>query len=241
MYERFAKLYDALMRDVDYDGWAAYIDSFVMPGSTIAECACGTGEITIRLAKAGHKLTGIDISQEMLEIAFEKAREQGLNIPLICMDMRHFTLHRPVDAIVCACDGVNYLSSRTAVDEFFHSAAAMLKPQGKLIFDISSRYKLSKVLGCNTFAEDETEQAYIWKNYYDEQAKLLEMRLSFFTKNGKQYDRFCETHVQRAHSLKELSHALTQAGFSYQAYDAFTLNPPREDSERIAFAAVKNT
>ncbi len=239
MYERFAKLYDALMRDVDYDAWAAYINGFLPPACSVAECACGTGELSLRLANAGHKLTGIDISREMLAVASEKARKDGKNIPFVCMDMRHFSLHKPVDAVLCACDGVNYLNSREAAADFFRAADKALKPGGLLLFDISSRFKLSTILGCNSFVEDDGDNAYIWKNYYDAETKLIEMRLSFFTREGKNYTRFTETHVQRAHSVTELSNALKQTGFDAKVYDAFTRSAPGEDSERIQFVAVK--
>ena len=239
MYERFAKLYDALMRDVDYDAWAAYINGFLPPMSIVAECACGTAEITLRLCAAGHSMTGIDISREMLEIAAEKARLRAMSIPFVCMDMRHFCLHKPVDAVVCACDGVNYLNSRAAVDSFFAAASKALKTNGLLLFDVSSRYKLENILGCNTFAEDDGENAYIWKNCYDEKSKLLEMRLSFFAREGESYSRFCETHIQRAHSTQELLNSLEKAGFEAQAYEAFTKNAPGAATERIQFAARK--
>ncbi|MBR2328440.1 MAG: class I SAM-dependent methyltransferase, partial [Clostridia bacterium] len=151
MYGKFAGLYDPLMKDVDYDRWAEYIASFLPEGSLrIADCACGTGEMTLRLAKLGHILTGVDISEDMLRVASEKARKAALKIPFICQDMAKLTLHRPQDAIVCACDGVNYLDSIEDAAEFFAAAYNALKPKGMLLFDISSKYKLERVLDCNT-------------------------------------------------------------------------------------------
>ena len=200
MYGKFAGLYDPLMKDVDYDRWAEYIASFLPEGSLrIADCACGTGEITIRLAKMGYTLTGIDISEDMLRIAAEKARKSALKLPFICQNMAELQLHRPQDAIVCACDGVNYLDSLEQVGRFFSAAYAVLKPNGLLLFDISSRHKLENVLDCNTFAEDDGERAYIWKNCYDPESRLISMELSFYEKQGELYRRFEESHIQRAH------------------------------------------
>ncbi|MBQ2985330.1 MAG: class I SAM-dependent methyltransferase, partial [Clostridia bacterium] len=143
MYGKFAGLYDPLMKDVDYDRWAEYIASFLPEGSLrIADCACGTGEITLRLARLGHIMTGVDISEDMLRVASEKARKAALKIPFICQDMAKLTLHRPQDAIVCACDGVNYLDSIEDAEEFFAAAHNALKPKGMLLFDVSSKYKL---------------------------------------------------------------------------------------------------
>lgn len=240
MYGKFAGLYDPLMKDVDYDRWAEYIASFLPEGSLrIADCACGTGEITLRLAKGGHMLTGVDISEDMLRVAAEKARKAALKIPFICQDMAKLTLHRPQDAIVCACDGVNYLDSIEDAEEFFAAAYNALKPKGMLLFDISSRYKLEKVLDCNTFAEDEVERAYIWKNCYDPESRLVSMELSFYQKHGDMYLRFEEKHIQRAHDEQELIRAMEKAGFDAKAYGFLTRENTREDDLRIQFIGRK--
>lgn len=165
MYGDFAGMYDPLMKDVDYDSWAEYLLRFMGAEKLrVTDCACGTGEITLRLARAGHIMTGVDISGDMLRIASEKARRAALKIPFVEQDMRKLALHRPQDAIICACDGVNYLDSLNAAEEFFEAANAALKVGGLLLFDISSQYKLENILGCNTFAEDEQGGAYIWND-----------------------------------------------------------------------------
>lgn len=137
-YGGFAALYDPLMQDVDYDGWAGYLASFLPPGGMIADCACGTGAITIRLARKGFSMIGVDISPEMLEQAASKARKAGLRIPFVCQDMARLQLHRPCQGIVCACDGVNYLDNLEDVEAFFSAAHRGLCPGGWLLFDVSS-------------------------------------------------------------------------------------------------------
>ena len=245
MYREFASVYDPLMSEVDYDAWAEYLIGFLkerlgQPPKAVAECACGTGEITLRLAKAGYAVTGLDLSPEMLSVAAEKARRAGRQIPFVRQDMRFLSLHKPVDAVIAACDGVNYLTSREQVQNFLNAAFRALKSGGILLFDVSSRYKLSTVLGDNTFGEDNGEQAYLWRNHYDNETKLIEMQLTFFRKKGTLYERFPETHIQRAHSEKELLNALTRAGFQdCVCFDAFTRSEPKADSERLQFAAYK--
>lgn len=237
-YGQFAALYDSLMRDVDYDGWAAYLVSFLSPGTAVADCACGTGEITLRLARQGFRVTGVDISSAMLEVAAGKARGAGLSIPFIRQDMRRLILHKPCGAVVCACDGVNYLDGPESAFRFFQAARKALEPGGLLLFDISSAYKLAHVLGCNTFAEEEGDCAYIWRNAYDDVSRLLEMELTFFQKEESGlYRRFEERHIQRAHSLEELLEGLERAGFEALVYEAFTSDPPKAESERLQFVA----
>ena len=243
-YGDFAALYDALMKDVDYGAWSEYVQTLISAhtsGNIIAECACGTGSLTIPLARAGYSVTGIDISGEMLRVAAEKARNAGLFIPLVQMDMKNLTLHKPVDAVVCACDGVNYLTSENDLSLFFGRAYASLKSGGVLLFDISSEYKLSHILGINTFFSDDALCTYTWRNMYDEKSRLLEMNLTFFTPcGGGRYTRFDERHIQAAHSVEKIKTALEAAGFcDISAYEHMTKKPPSDTTERIQFAAKK--
>ena len=241
-YGKFAKLYDGFMSGVDYEGWAGYVAGFLPPGCGIIECACGTGEISLRLAKRGFSVTATDISQDMLMIASEKQRAHGLasaKLRFAQMDMCALSFNKKADAVVACCDGVNYLTSRERVKAFFASAHSVLKPNGLLLFDISSRHKLKNVLGNNCFIDNGKEAAYMWQNTYDNETKLICMELSFFKKTGALYERFDETHIQRAHSERELLSWLEECGFQAGAYSFMSREPAREDDERIQFAARK--
>ncbi|MEG1547294.1 MAG: methyltransferase domain-containing protein [Clostridia bacterium] len=238
-YGHFADIYDPLMRDVDYETWAQYISAFMPEGKLyIADCACGTGKLAIKLAGRGHIVTGVDISESMLAVAGEKSRKCGKQILFVRQDIRALELHRPVDVVTCACDGVNYLTSTGDMKRFFNAAFAHLKPGGLLLFDISSRYKLFNIIGNNTFAQDDGVRAYIWHNDCDEQSCLISMRLSFFVKEGDSYKRFTEHHLQRAHSQSEVEAALDAVGFEdCHAYEAFTKQQPQTQTQRIQFVA----
>lgn len=56
-------------------------------GMKILDIGCGTGNFSIKLAKMGCKVVGIDISDEMLNIAKEKAENEGLEIEFYNMDV----------------------------------------------------------------------------------------------------------------------------------------------------------
>ena len=243
-YNRFAQYYDLLMSDVDYKQWSEYIHNLLLrfhlrdyPVRTILDCACGTGSVSVPLAKLGYSVTGMDLSEEMLGIASEKMRKNGQKCMFVRGDMRKISIHKNVDAVISCCDGVNYLKEITDFEKFCDSTYNTLKENGLFLFDISSEHKLKNVLGGNTYGEDREECTYLWQNYYCEEKKRLEMYLHFFVKNcNGSYDRFDETHIQRAYSAEEVLQVLKRNNFEVLAvYDAFTLNPYRKDSERIQF------
>lgn len=245
-YVDFAELYDTLMDDVDYDRWAEklvkLIERFqVKPERQVRllDCAAGTGAFSIRFAKRGYQVTALDISEGMLRIASEKARLEGLSVPFVNMDMRSISMHRRQDVVLSCCDGVNYLTSLDDVRAFFRSAYDCLLPDGLLLFDVSSEYKLSVLLGNNSMGEDREECTYLWENSYDTVTRLLEMNLHFFVKSNVQpglWKRFDETHMQRAHTSIELVKIAEDCGFSVE-YDADfeTGKEAGPSSERLQF------
>ena len=246
-YGRFADLYDRLMDDVDYDLWTDSVctlfGAYGEDGGirTVTDCACGTGALTVRLAERGYRMTGIDLSGDMLRLAQEKARSRGLSVPFVQMDIASFRTHRKADAVICCCDGVNYLTEEAQVRSFFRSANENLRDGGLLLFDLSTPYKLEHVLGCSTMGEDRKECTYLWENIYDPESGLLEMRLHFFIPDGKgTYTRFDETHIQRSYSPEETEKLLNGAGFLLlEAKEAFTGSDPGPECERIQYVARK--
>ena len=241
-YQDFAALYDRLMDDVDYDAWARHYMQLLSltPKDKVAELGCGTGEISIRLAKAGIPLLATDLSPEMIAIAQEKARKAGAQLNFAVQDMTRFAVPRRVHAVLCACDGVNYLTDTKQVKACFARVFEALRPGGRFAFDISAPAKLNRMAG-QMYGEDREDVTYLWMNERNDEKKTLEMNLAFFVRqeNGF-YKRFSERHVQRIHEPEELIALLTEAGFTdIHAYSEMTTESYTAQDERIHFTAVK--
>ena len=218
MYESLAGVYDFFAYDFDYDAWTKrYLDLLKAQKDDIKELCdvgCGTGEIAIRLIRSGLRVTGVDLSEDMLNVASDKARRAGVQLPLVRQDMRCLRLPHKTDAILCACDGVNYLTKLSGAEEFFASAFACLKPGGALAFDVSNTAKLSKMGRDGVYFEDTADRTYLWQNSFDEETRVLRMDIRFFLRgeDGK-YTKTSETHVQRAHSAEEITALLKKTGY----------------------------
>ena len=241
-YQDFAALYDELMNDVDYDAWARYYMQLLKlgPKDKVAEMGCGTGSISIRLAKAGIPLLATDLSPEMIAVAQDKARASGAQVQFAVQDMTRFAVPRRVHAVLCACDGVNYLTDLKQVKSCFAHVFEALRPGGRFAFDISAPAKLNGMAG-QMYGEDREDVTYLWMNEHNDERNTLEMNLAFFVKqDGGLYKRFSERHVQRIHQPEELIALLEQAGFTdISAYSGMTLEPCTARDERIHFIAHK--
>jgi SAM-dependent methyltransferase len=228
------------MEDAPYDGWTDYIQAIwqrhgIKP-ELVLDLACGTGSITGRLAAKGYDLIGIDRSAEMLMAAQEK-QPGGRPILYLCQDMRAFELFGTVDAAVCICDGMNYLTEDGDLLTVLKLMRNYLNPGGYFIFDLNTQYKFSEILSENSFSEIRENEAYIWENYYDAAKKINEYRATFFvkSKNGR-YERFDEVHYERAYAIEEVTETIAAAGLTLAAvYDNLTFDPPRVESERVFF------
>ena len=240
MYTALARVYDLLSYDFDYPAWTERYEKMLLAirpdMKEICDAGCGTGALTIGLSRKGYALTGVDLSEDMLLAASDKARSEGQRIRFIRQDMRSLSLPHPVDAVLCACDGVNYLTRPEALKSFFKSAHACLKPGGALAFDISNRLKLLSMGMDRVYAEETDDCAYLWQNEFDEKTQILTMDLSFYIKapDGR-YDNERETHRQRAWKCEEIAQALKECDF--EAISVFGTD--ESEDKRVYFSAKK--
>ena len=240
-YRYLAAVYDHMMDDVDYDSWAAYLHGLLRRSGAkrVFEAACGTGALTERLYDFGYDITASDISEAMLRTAADKARKTGREIRYVRQDLRHIETARLIDAIVCACDGLNYVNSEGA-KSFARCVYAALKPGGALLFDVSTRYKLENIMDGQVYFDDSEDATCIWQNRFEDADGTLTMDVMLFTRQGELFKRQSEQHVQFAHDIETLRGVMQDAGFSKtEVYEAFTENAPTQQTQRAQFVCIR--
>ena len=143
-----------------------------------------------------------------------------------------------MDFVTCVCDGINYVKGVKEVEKVFANVFASLKEGGKFVFDVSSEYKLKKVLGNNFFYEDHDDVTFFWTNQLKKDS--VNMELAFFVKNGENYQRFDERHVQYIYSENVLTELLVSAGFKdVQTFADYQNKQVAKDTQRVVFCATK--
>lgn len=241
-YTSFAEVYDMFMDNIPYEDWCGYLTSLLkeygINDGLVLDLGCGTGTLTELLAKEGYDMIGVDVSEDMLQEAIEKRAESGLPILYLLQDMREFELYGTVRVVVSICDSLNYILDYDDLAHVFSLVNNYLDPKGMFIFDLNTEAKF-QAMGSETIAEVRDEGSFIWENEYDEEEKINSYDLTLFIREeGDLYRRYQETHFERAWSLDEIKKALTEAGMEFvAAYDAFTKNAPRKESDRIYVVA----
>ena len=215
MYETFAHVYDTFMDEVPYDDWAAFLIREMkkdgIKDGLVLDLGCGTGQITKRLALAGYDMIGVDASADMLQAAQEK--RGGCDILYLLQDMREFELYGTVRCVISTCDSLNYITEEEDLLKVFRLVNNYLDPGGLFLFDMNSLRYYEKVLSDNTFAESRDEGGFIWENSYDADTRINEYDLTLFLqRQDGLFERFLETHRERAWSVRKVEELLRAAG-----------------------------
>lgn len=239
VYAGFAVVYDMFMDDVPYEEWCQRIvellKEYGVNEGLVLDLGCGTGTLTELLAEAGYDMIGVDVSEEMLELASEKRAKSGHDILYLLQDMREFELYGTVRAVVSVCDSINYITEEADLLQVFRLVNNYLDPGGIFLFDMNTVYKYETLLAENTIAENRKEGSFIWENYYDFEEKLNQYDLTLFIRqeNGF-YQKYEETHFQRAYSVDQILSLIREAGMEIlRVCDAATGQEMKEDTERV--------
>ncbi len=245
-YQEFAKVYDRLMDNIDYDRWCGYLTGLLkkygalpqgnsFDNNIVLDLGCGTGSVTKRLAKEGYDMIGVDSSPQMLQIAVENNSE---DILYLLQDMRLFELYGTVEAVVSLCDSINYITEYEDLVSVFRLVNNYLDPGGVFIFDLKTEHSFAKI-GEAVIAEDRDECSFIWENDFDKESRLNTYNLTLFIKaQDGRYDKYIEEHYQKAYDLEEIESALETAGLQFvAAYEAFTEKNASKENDRVYVVA----
>lgn len=242
-YREFAHIYDDLInQDIDYEKWAKCIYNICIENEVefkgYLDLACGTGNLTEKVCSYFKDIWAVDLSEDMLCEAEEKFRKEFIKAKFICQDISNLNINKKFNLITCCLDSTNYITDVKSLRNYFKGVHNLLEEGGIFIFDINSYYKLTKILGNNTFDYDDGEVVYIWEN--DLQDDLVSMYLIFFIKTGELYERFDEQHIERAYKDEDIQRYLSEAGLEVvKKIDCYENKEVTSKTERITYIVKK--
>ena len=112
-----------------------YINKAKLYGGPILELACGTGRITIPIAKEGFSIIGLDLLNTMLKEAKRKSEEAGVEIEWIEGDMTDFTLNKKFNLILMPAVAFNWLLDLESIEKCLNCVKRHLNNNGRFIFN----------------------------------------------------------------------------------------------------------
>ena len=242
-YGALAVSYDRLTNDVDYravvDFYREILKKEGLKPRTAVDLACGTGSVAVLLAQMGMRVTGVDMSEEMLCVASQKAQETENPPVFVCQCLQQLQLPRGVDLAVCALDSLDYITDPEDCKEAIRRVYKALNPGGCFIFDVNTPEKLRAMDG-QVFLDEDDDVYCVWRGEFDEQSNICSYGMDLFQRQGDIWLRSFEEHREYAYDAATLTQYLRDAGFtSIRVYADRIMESPREGEQRIYIKARK--
>jgi len=242
-YKALAISYDRLTNDVDYAGIIDFYNQIMQRENvkprTAVDLACGTGSVAILLAKQGLQVTAVDLSEEMLTVAWQKASVLEKPPVFIRQPLEKLQLPHGVDLAVCALDSLDYITNPEDCARAIKRIYKALNPGGIFIFDVNTPEKL-RAMDSQVFLDEDDDIYCVWRGEFDAQSNICAYGMDLFQREGDRWYRSFEEHKEYAYSRDQLTGYLLDAGFSHIAvYGDQRLDAPKPEDQRIYFKARK--
>ncbi len=242
-YHELAFSYDRLTNDVDYEATVAFYREILktegLEPETAVDLACGTGSVAILLAKQGMQVTAVDLSEEMLCVASQKAQNMENPPVFVRQPLQKLYLPRGVDLAVCALDSLDYITDPKDCEEAIRRVYKALNPGGCFIFDVNTPEKL-RAMDDQIFLDEDDDVYCVWRGEFSEETNICTYAMDLFQRQGAHWNRSYEEHREYAYSQQQLTGYLRKAGFTHiRVFADRSMEAPRPGEQRIYMKARK--
>jgi ubiquinone/menaquinone biosynthesis C-methylase UbiE len=242
MYGRFALSYDRIMSETaDYDSvFARFLHECADNRGILLDLGCGTGQLTVRFAKAGFDVIGVDISEECLSIAAERAGNEAFecDIRFVRQDIRKLDMYGTVNVTIAAFDVINHLRTVSDIKACFERVSLFTEQGGLFLMDYNTPYFHREVLSSNTFNYD-TDDLFVSREYSCNEDNAVTVNINIFERDDKSYRRFEEQIYETAFDEEIITKLLEQAGFTVSVTDFYSGEKSDKTTQRLLFSAKK--
>lgn len=133
----YSQYYNLLYKDKNYESETKYVSDLIQQyknnAKTLLDLGCGSGRHDECFAKHGYNVSGVDLSEDMLQMAY-KIQKKGI-LEFSHGDARNVRLNKKFDAVVSLFHVMNYQITNTDLENAFNTARAHLDKGGVFIFD----------------------------------------------------------------------------------------------------------
>jgi len=242
-YHALAASYDRLTNDVDYQATVEFYMQILeregLKPRTAVDLACGTGSVALLLARKGMRVTGVDLSEDMLCVAWQKAQDLADPPMFVCQPLQQLHLPVGVDLAVCALDSLDYITEPADCAQAIKRIYKALNPGGCFIFDVNTPQKL-KAMDGQVFLDEDEDVYCVWRGEFDEDTNICSYGMDLFQRQAGVWHRSFEEHREYAYTQEQLTGYLRQAGFTHIAvYGDRCFRSPGPDEQRMYIKARK--
>lgn len=223
---------DILVRDIPF-----WMDMANRYGEPILELCCGNGRISICLAEQGWQVTGIDISESMLE----EARRKCSQVEWIQADVQNFALDKQFSLIIIPFNTLGHLSDLQSIENCLKLVRKYLQPDGRFIIELENylqednlEFLLSKTRNLYSVYEDPDGKGTVVVTYENELHLPQQIWIwkLFFQLTGQKQE-IVEEIKYRLYFPKELDMLLKYNGFTIEHwFGDYDLTPFTSESPR---------
>ena len=242
-YDILASHYDDLQMNGNSGNWGPYIYELIREfckteNPNVTDLGCGTGVITNFLASKGLKVTGVDLSPDMLAIA-SSGDETG-TVTWLCSDITSYE-GDACDCFISTMDTIGHILDPGDLSKMFASVSGLLEDGGVFILDATTVKHFEKTLGDNVFYEDYDDFTLLWVNHYDKDEKINHAELTLFELCEEDlYERYDGELTARCYFPEEICAMAENSGLKTLAmFGDLKRNQPSESDERIFYVFGK--
>jgi len=182
----------------------------IQPHARVLDVCCGSGHVTCELLRQGYRVTGVDNSAALLEIA-----QQTLPAAqLVLQDVRHLTLPGPYDAAISTFDSLNHMLSLEDLHAVFSGVYSALITGGLFLFDMNLEEAYAQDLH-QWLVNIHHDSVGLARGLYDTVTHTAHTELIWFTLKGPGncWQRRQSVVEERCYEKHDIIHALQFAGF----------------------------
>jgi SAM-dependent methyltransferase len=163
-YDRLAAFYDKDTAAIHHGRWVGLYQELIVrygaPGCQLVDLGCGTGKSALVLASLGYRVTGVDLSPEMLRVA--AAKPGADRIRLTEGDLRDLPDLGTFDVATCVFEPMCYLQTDADLLATFRGVFRLLAPGGLFLFDLGTAGYYHR-LQTTPLVLDHGEEFVIWR------------------------------------------------------------------------------